>query len=880
MDKLYPPQIAGTIPAFYGSTLAVPFTMNKTVSWSEINGFRVKLKSISNNELILYKEVAILGEYINKDKNVVYFPIDQNILKEGTSYKLQLAYTDTNSTDGYYSTVGIVKYTHKPNLKIDGLEEGTLSGSISEYIGVYSQVGGDATEKVYSYRFDIKDSNKNLIETSGDLIHNHENDDESDKTYDRYKIKSNLEDNQTYTIQYSVKTANGLEESTSNYRIIKQTTVDAEIKADLIASMNEENGYVDIQLIGKKDSDGIEETGAGTFLICRSSSEDSYGSWSEVCRFALYGDTPSNYHWRDFTVQHGYDYIYSLQQYNKEYQIYSNRMLSNTVTASFEHSFLFDGKRQLKIKYNPKVSSFKTNVLETKTNTIGGQYPFFFRNGNVNYKEFPISGLISYLSDEEELFLTNEELLLDDYSDLTRKHTLNNTITSNDSDYFYNMLDANLAYKLQDEYRQRELSTSNENLLAKQRLRTTNIEDYNIVAERIFKMKVLEWLNNGEPKLFRSPGEGNFIVRLMNSSLTPNDQLSRMIHTFSTTATEVDDYNYEKLGDYDMIEIADPVVQQLRWKTVLVADLVNDNGGTKAETAQISIGSENNIASIQCLDMAPGDYIHIYYKTTTSLEEHTIQIGITGAYYAEFDESPVKITIDRTSKQGQITYSYYGTSLHYFDTYRAINMSDFPVKQFIGSTNGEDILNQLQDIKYKVTKYNFLNFVKRPVEIAYNTKEMVNPLVVYKIDNTYYDGQTKGVINYQCKFWIDDKEVDLTETGDLYLSDFEVIPKVVLGNGVSLDASIQRREIEYDVERNDTDVAVLRNAYIEALDKLKALVKPATDEEAQKDFNEKLSIDVYNLWIQRAEDIVTTTYQEFIEALTAALKAKEVLDIE
>jgi len=63
--------------------------------------------------------------------------------------------------------------------------------------------------------------------------------------------------------------------------------------------------------------------------------------------------------------------------------------------------FLSDGTRQLKIRFNPKVSSFKTTILEQKVDTIGSKYPFFFRNGNVYYKEFPISGLISRLMDEE-----------------------------------------------------------------------------------------------------------------------------------------------------------------------------------------------------------------------------------------------------------------------------------------------------------------------------------------------------------------------------------------------------------------------------------------------------------------------------------------------
>jgi hypothetical protein len=31
-------------------------------------------------------------------------------------------------------------------------------------------------------------------------------------------------------------------------------------------------------------------------------------------------------------------------------------------------------------------------------------YPFFFRNGNIAYKEFPISGLISLLGDDNEFF--------------------------------------------------------------------------------------------------------------------------------------------------------------------------------------------------------------------------------------------------------------------------------------------------------------------------------------------------------------------------------------------------------------------------------------------------------------------------------------------
>jgi hypothetical protein len=58
----------------------------------------------------------------------------------------------------------------------------------------------------------------------------------------------------------------------------------------------------------------------------------------------------------------------------------------------------------LKISFNPKVSSFKRTLLEQKVDTIGSKYPFIFRNGAVDYKEFPISGLLSYEMDDEGLF--------------------------------------------------------------------------------------------------------------------------------------------------------------------------------------------------------------------------------------------------------------------------------------------------------------------------------------------------------------------------------------------------------------------------------------------------------------------------------------------
>jgi hypothetical protein len=85
------------------------------------------------------------------------------------------------------------------------------------------------------------------------------------------------------------------------------------------------------------------------------------------------------------------------------------------------------------------------------------------------------------------------------------------------------------------------------------KFKTTDLNTYNVALERDFKIKVLNWLTNGEPKLFRSPTEGNFIIRLLNVSLSPDDKVGRMLHTFTSTAYEIADFTYQNLKDYGFI---------------------------------------------------------------------------------------------------------------------------------------------------------------------------------------------------------------------------------------------------------------------------------------------------------------------------------------
>ena len=74
-----------------------------------------------------------------------------------------------------------------------------------------------------------------------------------------------------------------------------------------------------------------------------------------------------------------------------------------------------------------------------------------------------------------------------------------------------------------------------------------DLTEDNILRERNFKLDVMDWLNNGKPKMFKSATEGNYIVRLFKVSLKPEDKLGRMLHSFSCTAYEIADFTYENL---------------------------------------------------------------------------------------------------------------------------------------------------------------------------------------------------------------------------------------------------------------------------------------------------------------------------------------------
>ena len=849
MGSLAAPILASTIPAFYstgsGIVLTIPFSVSRAVSPAQIKGFSIKIKSLQSGSVLLAQEIKPSELELNnsiKERKIIVNLTNNPAIRVGSFYKIQVAFIGGEFNQvGYYSSVAVAKCTSKPQLNIYTLNDSILNSHIYRYEGIYECE--DITERPYSYCFELYQGDK-LISTSGDLLHNSDNDDKNNlqQARDEHTFTQDLTSGLTYKIKYIVTTNNGLTVSSPLYRLTQKPSISPEINASVIATLNYNNGYVDVKLVSNSDPSD-PQIASGSFIVSRACEDTNYTIWDEIHRFELKAQVPTLSLCKDFTIEQGKNYKYAIQQYSD--LLVSNRLTSETVYADFEDAFLYDGKRQLKIKYNPKVSSFKKDLLETKTDTIGGKYPFIFRNGRVYYSEFSISGLISYQMDEENLFLSEAE---------------------------YGLVE-----------------------------KTTNLTGDNIAAEREFKMKVLEWLTNGEPKIFRSPAEGNFIVRLMNSALSPNDMVGRMLHTFTSTAYEIADFNYTTLGDMGFITIDANLIETMLWETV------------EFMGKEIGINLLSHYASTLRLDnMVPGNIVEVEFENSDS---QSIKIGITGSYYIDTKTNITSLKLKQPS-YGSMTYSYSTTREPKFNTIRSIFVQECPAHQFVGE---HDIVQEITHVKNDSGEYvqnpkielvdtYYIIVDKRPVErIVLQPEEDINtikkqlndPERLYEIGTKefdefagsmsgypketfkricYYDGYQD--IDYRDDFMIYEPYVkingEIISVDDTHHHEFlrpEHITELKSGNGCMVTIAYQACIVDYNIEQEARSTNLSKDHYLSNLKNAMQEYEDAQEDLKNANNNEKSTDEA----IAACREKVDTAYTKYILSLIEAQREQREL---
>lgn len=680
MAKLYPPIIPGTLPAFYGTVtnITVPFSMNKAVNTNEISGFSLKIKTAYSNTLLGTLEYPKVenGQRASIDSKI--FSLNQIVfekqditslnIKPGQFLKAQLAYIDTDNIIGYYSTVGVIKYTDKPELKIQEFEFENNSNEddsnkirtfCSTCTGIYTPGEKDASERPYQYQFLLLDENDKEVENSGWLLHNNELD-----IGDTYTFKSKMEVLTIYKVQYNVKTINNLNESVEYQCLIPEEKINNPLI--LNAENVYEEGYVNLSFSKKLNASLNNDDIPYIIDIYR----EEYGTDNQcfIHRVKIENDNDLNQNFQDFTIEQGITYLYYFK-YNKNG--YHSQICGDKdenpieIIADFEDMFLYDGQKQIKLRFNPKVSSFKINHLEQKTDVIGNRYPVFFRNSIVEYKEFPISGLISYHLDDNELFIQDslQELGIQrnilERSGTHHDYGENSPFSTEQGKYFNSQ------------------SSS---------VKSLNLISNNIKAERLFKMKLLDWLGNGEIKLFKSPSEGNYLVRLMNISLSPEDKLNRMLHTFSCTAYEAKEFNFENLEELGFINID----QSIQVKTINKNIYYLKKDVEYYPSIKIPLENINNEGSYNWHYNNHSYKNYLWHETSVvgySLPKLTTKEEIIQSDVFLYKKATKEFSSENELKPTEIDYNDVNNNIYYYSLYKNRQDEEFIKVKFENTNN-------------------------------------------------------------------------------------------------------------------------------------------------------------------------------------------------
>lgn len=533
---LYPPILDTYMPAFIiaedrdkiSGECVIHFSLSKYNQDNQIGLVCISITNQYTNESVLNTPTGLKAVPLEAANSGIYtVRIPAANIKEGWRineiYKVQLRFTDTDisntslnisnienkmdfiisNSDHFseWSTVCLVQGILQPVLSLNDFVEGN-AGAETTFTSFENVIAGKLItydqEELESYQFQIyKENFPEKVEYDSGLIYSN--------PYQVNEINAPLlygfVDGEKYILKFTYYTKNLYTETEIFNFIILDETGEA-LEATIQATADNYLGCVKIHV------ESTVERFFGNLTIRRTSNKSNFTLWEDVHTTAITSEGFLNYDWHDYTVESGVWYKYCVQKRSRN----GDRGLvvrdPEPVMVILDDMFLSGGGRHLRIKFNPQISSYQRVVSETSTQTIGGKYPFITRNGNLNYRQFSISGLISYFMDDEDLF-TNKDELYENQTSLYNTYNEDNQISP---------------------YR-------------------------DFILEKKFRDKVEAFLCDGKVKLFRSTPEGTALVRLMNISLNPEPTLGRMLYSFSATAYEIDEVNITNLLKYNIYQV-------------------------------------------------------------------------------------------------------------------------------------------------------------------------------------------------------------------------------------------------------------------------------------------------------------------------------------
>lgn len=574
-NSLYAPLINTFMRAFPNNTDAVIFfSISPLNDISLIKKVHVSLVDQRTNEnalnditgVLIYEFDSAGGDAstsvgLDTTSGMYYIVIPRFALKNGPDwninqfYKVQIrldcteygAYADEKEKTTYlqdnqtnfseWSTVCLLRAILQPNIQLrqfdlnDSSFEPSYNPGIIPINGhVFFGDGNNAeTETLQSFKIDIipRDTEAQVVYTTG-MIYTGNQLDPNDINYrlDLQGLGSST--TSKFLLQITITTKNQYVMSKDyEFNLYEYTEMtdfhpvgvnEDSSDTSLTVVVNDEEGTATFRFLNQAAL-------YGTLYVKRSSSVSNFKKWesileknvSDIVDITITDNTVGSHIW----------YRYSIQFENVAGAM-SQVYYTNIIFPQFYDAFLTRLDRQLDLRYDFKISSIRPVVNRAKIDTLGGKYPKFAENAVLNYKQFSVTGLISAEADYHQYFMTKSGYFKDSYNHyrtfLSQEKILD--LIRNDSKDWLNKAGEYL---------------------------TTTYQDW--FWEREFREEAIKWLNDGEPKLFRSMTEGAIPVMITDISLTPKGNLGRRLYDFSCTMYEVGDY--DSLEDLEALGIID-----------------------------------------------------------------------------------------------------------------------------------------------------------------------------------------------------------------------------------------------------------------------------------------------------------------------------------
>ena len=298
-----------------------------------------------------------------------------------------------------WSTISIIKTLSPFDSYIQNFNKGVVNNintTVYTFVGMTNLYNSNPKETIKSTRFVLFDFNGNQLEDSGAIIQP-----ESQKLYNYHTFNKVLDPDTTYQVLFEVSTSSGYTQSQLyDFAVVledRDITYSIELNENYYGMSSEEISLTKtmVRLVVKDAAYSNENLKPNTYLIRRASSKDNFETWIDLAELRCAIGTSELYAtYNDIMVESGITYKYTVQP---KMLNTSRLVVSDSVEATpvYEHTWLLgQNNAYLSIGFNLNLSNFKTVIKEAKIETIGSQYPFFVRNGDIKYREFSLSGLI------------------------------------------------------------------------------------------------------------------------------------------------------------------------------------------------------------------------------------------------------------------------------------------------------------------------------------------------------------------------------------------------------------------------------------------------------------------------------------------------------